>query len=56
MAGEHYAVTLEAHESQLNSCFEKSHKLSGKHATESSFSGLVGKLWKLASLLEHAFA
>ena len=37
---------------QGNSCSEKSHKLSGKHATESSFSEFMGKLWKLASLLK----
>ena len=35
---------------QGNSCSEKSHKLSGKHATESSFSEFVRKLWKLGSI------
>ena len=37
---------------QGNSCSEKFHKLSGKHATDSSFSEFVGKLWRLASLFK----
>ena len=37
---------------QGSSYSEKSHKLSGKHATESSFSEYEGKLWQLASLLK----
>ena len=37
---------------QGNSCSENFQKLSGKHATESSFSEFVGKLWQLASLLK----
>ena len=52
VAGEHHAVTLEVQRAQGDSCSEKTHKLSGKHANESIFSKFLGKLWQLASLLK----
>ena len=52
IAGEHHAVFQKLISVQENSRSEKSHKLSGKHATGSNFSEFVGKLWQLTSLLK----
>ena len=52
IAGEHHAIFQKLISVQENSRSEKSHKLSGKHATGSNFSEFVGKLWQLTSLLK----